>query len=208
MLKLKNVLCNAMVVMVSGAEGIELLLFARQLQSSLCLQSWEHGQNIALLSVNWDVGILVIPNCHSHLLASIFCTLTKSRWSCGLVPAASSCQWMPLPCEGLCVPCVFPFCLCCRPECTTSGANVEKINLCPKEICTDHLPGRCGTCRALPCTGHVPVGCVGKREWNLICVLNAPPHNLQLLCSSACRLNVFRNWERAQHARKIQLAAK
>lgn len=135
-----------------------------QPRSSLHLQSWEHGGNSTSASVNWDFGTLVIPNYHGYFPSSIFCTLAKSQWSHRLIPAANSCRWTPPPGEGMRVPCVFPFCLCCRPECTTSAANMGKTNLFPKEIWAVSLPGPRGTCRAVPCTGHVPVGCVGGQR--------------------------------------------
>lgn len=86
--------------------------------------------------------------------------------------------------------------LCCWPPFTFSSAS---------------LPGPCGMCSAVPRTGHIPraVWEGSEHMWSHGWAFSASAHDFQLLCSGCCscvsRLNIFRNWETAQHPRKIQL---
>lgn len=131
MLTLQHTQCNPMVIMVSGDEGLICCFLCPSHRAA-----WvKHHISFGKLGYR-DPCYPKLPWPFLHLC---FLYSSQSLWSCCLVPAASSCQWTPLPGEGLCVPCVSPFCLCCRLECT-SVANIGKINIYAKVHFLCHWP--------------------------------------------------------------------
>lgn len=144
----------------------------RDWSAVLCALAMEqHGWNITSAFANWDIGTLVIPNYHDHFSASVFCTLAKSQWSCCLVPAASLCQWTPLPGEGLCSLC-FPILLVLQTRMYKCSKHGENQSL-SKSVLSVFL--------AFP----VPVGCAELCHAQGICpwpvAFHTPAHNFRLL---------------------------